>query len=160
MVADDLNKSEIKARDVKLLNKIGASSSRYNVYYPKVFNEDRSWHNYSNPEFQNVESLYATGRGYFASLQDFSNAAERLKDYVGEATMVAHDRAEFIKVVLRVKDLVESEKFDDEFQNKRDADEIRDLVNQIINEADKKTLHSFKDRLIKIRSLLGDIQKE
>lgn len=186
LVVSDIKKSEVLNRDIKLLNRIGVSSARYNVYYPKTYNADRSWHDYNNLEFHNVEKLYITGRDYYASLQDASNAAERLQDYLseekreviqnvriegdvsegrlqiianntGQAVVVNNEKMEFKDILLEIKTHVDSDEFENELQNKRDADEIRSYVNKIIAEADKKPVASFKDMLNQICLMLDNV---
>lgn len=95
-IIDDLNlvisaidQNNISAREINLLRKIGQNSINYNVNdYPKSFkgHDNYSWHDYGNPDFHNIEDMYAHGRDFFVTLQDATNAASRLEDYMSTQT--------------------------------------------------------------------------
>lgn len=72
----------ITEREVKLLRKIGKNSVGFNHDYGKYFKEEYEWRDYGNPEFEIAESIYQHGRDFFVTLQDASNAAGRLEDYM------------------------------------------------------------------------------
>ncbi|AOM34610.1 hypothetical protein EWI08_02865 [Enterococcus faecium] len=72
----------ISEREIKLLRKIGKNSVQFNHSYGKYFKEEYEWREYGNPEFEIVESIYQHGRDFFVTLQDASNAAGRLEDYM------------------------------------------------------------------------------
>lgn len=97
-IIEDLNRvntsiehNTISDRDVILLRKIGKNSINYNINdYPKSYKggDNERWHDYGNPEFRNVEDMYADGRDFFVTLQDAVNAASRLEDYVNNQNVI------------------------------------------------------------------------
>lgn len=97
-IIEDLNRvktsiehNTILDRDVILLRKIGKNSINYNINdYPKSYKggDNERWHDYGNPEFRNVEDMYADGRDFFVTLQDAVNAASRLEDYVNNQNVI------------------------------------------------------------------------
>ena len=82
IIESALEKNFISEREVKLLRKIGRNSVEFNHNYGKYFKEEYEWHDYGNPEFEVAESIYQHGRDFFVTLQDASNAAARLEDYM------------------------------------------------------------------------------
>lgn len=82
IIESALEGNSISEREVKLLKKIGKNSFKFNHNYGKYFKEEYEWRDYGNPEFEIAESIYQHGRDFFVTLQDASNAAERLEDYM------------------------------------------------------------------------------
>ena len=72
----------ISEREVKLLKKIGKNSFEFNLNYGKYFKEEYEWRDYENSGVKIAESIYQHGRDFFVTLQDASNAAVRLEDYM------------------------------------------------------------------------------
>lgn len=72
----------ISEKEVKLLKEIGKKSLEYKNNYRKYFKEEYEWREYKNPKFKIAESIYQQGRDFFTALQDASNAAMRLEDYI------------------------------------------------------------------------------
>lgn len=72
----------ITKREVALLKKVGENASEYNRRYGLDYHENESWHCYGDSSFSIIEEIYGNGRDFFASLQDASNAASRLEDYM------------------------------------------------------------------------------
>ena len=72
----------ITEREVALLKTVGENASEYNRRYGIDYHENVSWHCYGNQIFSIIENIYADGRDFFVTLQDASNAASRLEDYM------------------------------------------------------------------------------
>lgn len=70
--------------DVDLLWKVGKRAIINGDDNKKCYKsrDDGYWHDYDNPEFRMVETIYATFGDYCAMLWDVTNAASRLKDYI------------------------------------------------------------------------------
>ncbi len=81
LIKDSIENDRITQREVHLLRKIGENAVRYNIQYGQTYKSER-WHDYGNPDFKAAEEIYCKGRDYFVTLQDASNAAARLEDYV------------------------------------------------------------------------------
>jgi len=84
-ILKSISEDTIFNRDVALLKNIGTISIEHNDKYGTVYHEELSrWYGekYSDPNFRQMERLYAEGRDLFGTLMDASNAAERLKDYM------------------------------------------------------------------------------
>ena len=101
-IIEDLNRvntsiehNTISDRDVILLRKIGKNSINYNINdYPKSYKggDNERWHDYGNPEFRNVEDMYADGRDFFVTLQDAVNAASRLENSCNSEIMPIEEK--------------------------------------------------------------------
>lgn len=78
----------ISSREVDLLRKIGVKSREFNNEYGRTYKEEYGWKKYGEADFRVVEQLYASGRDFFVSLQDASNAASRLSDYINTKPIV------------------------------------------------------------------------
>lgn len=80
----------ISEREVKLLKKIGVKAVENNCEYGRIYKEESNWKDYSNPKFRIVEKLYKEGRDFFVTLQDATNASNRLRDYMNKQQKVIH----------------------------------------------------------------------
>lgn len=83
-VLDAINSKSLTKEKVELFKKIGIrsiSNGEDNKKYYKIKDEGY-WHEYDNPDFRIVESIYAQFGDYCANLWDVLNAAHRLMDYV------------------------------------------------------------------------------
>lgn len=69
---------------VELLRKISARARQSSEDNRRCFKnqENGYWHDYGNPDFDRIESIYRMFGDYCATLLDASNAAHRLNDYV------------------------------------------------------------------------------
>lgn len=72
----------ITKKEVNLLMKIGNKSADFNDEFGKTYKEDDYWKKYGDKDFQVVEEIYGETRDFFVTLQDASNAANRLEDYM------------------------------------------------------------------------------
>lgn len=79
---------KITRKEVRLLRRIGLTAKKFNEQYGTTYKESNKWKDYSNPNFLNTEEIYNEGREYFITLQDASNAAVRLKDYIDENPVI------------------------------------------------------------------------
>lgn len=77
-----IQQDKITEREVRLLRHIGKKAIEFNHEYGRTFKEEFDWRDYGNPDFTVAEDLYADGRDYFVTLQDATNAAARLNDYI------------------------------------------------------------------------------
>lgn len=82
-IKDSIESNCITKREVTLLSKIGHMAKEYNFNYGSTYHEDeRHWHRYGDPFFSTIEKMYGEGRDFFVTLQDASNAASRMEDYM------------------------------------------------------------------------------
>ena len=82
IILTSIENNTITEKEVSLLNNIGRRASKFNTEYGKTYKESESWKDYGDTWFNLVEEMYSHGRDYFVSIQDASNAALRLKDYI------------------------------------------------------------------------------
>lgn len=81
----------ITEKEVNLLRGIGRKSREYNSEYPRTYREEsRYWHKYGNKDFLIAEQTYQKGRDYFVTMQDASNAAFRLEDYMQKGQTISN----------------------------------------------------------------------
>lgn len=78
----------ITEKKVVLLGNIGKNSREYNREYGKTYKDEHSWKDYGNPDFRVAEEVYGKGRDYFVTMQDASNAAYRLEDYMEKGYVI------------------------------------------------------------------------
>lgn len=170
LIVNSIDHNTITARDITLLQKIGRNSINYNVnIYPKSFkgHENYSWHDYGNPDFCNIEDMYAHGRDFFVTLQDAVNAASRLEDYMNTQNTINNtmningnvsnsqfqqgtinssqsqnisndfDYSKALEILSEIQKYTSTEMFDQDFGI--NADELRQLINEAIECAQQKT---------------------
>lgn len=82
LIATAITEERLTKREIELMRKIGKNAVEYNIDFGKTFKEDSGWKEYDNKDFRIVEQLYAEGRDYFVTMQDASNVAPRLMDYI------------------------------------------------------------------------------
>lgn len=82
IILTSIENNTITEKEVNLLNNIGIRAYKFNTEYGKTYKENDSWKDYGDTLFGIVEDLYSHGRDYFVSIEDASNAALRLKDYI------------------------------------------------------------------------------
>lgn len=83
IVKNSIENNCITKREVNLLSKIGEMAKEYNCNYGSDYYEDEvRWHQYGDTVFSIIEKMYAEGRDFFVTLQDASNAASRMEDYM------------------------------------------------------------------------------
>lgn len=78
----------VSKREVNLLRKIGEKSKEFNREYGQTYLEEDEWKEYENIDFKIAEEMYRKGREYFVTIQDASNAAYRLEDYMSSSNVV------------------------------------------------------------------------
>lgn len=173
LIIDAIDKNVITIKEVNLLRKIGQNSINYNVNnYPKSFkgNKNYSWHDYGNPDFHNIEEMYAHGRDFFVTLQDAANAASRLEYYMSAQNTVNNtinitgnitnsqlqqgtinssqsqeisstfDYAIALDILSEIQKYTSNEMFDHDFG--KNADELRQLINEAFECAQQKQQES------------------
>ncbi len=188
MVQYAINSGCVLQREVDLLRKIGVKAIEYNTSeYPYSWNCDNreGWKEYNNPDFKVIEDMYAQGRDYFVSLQDATNAASRLEDYMSDSKQIynnisiggnannlqiqqgtvnsnqIYEKNEFdyesaLAMLKQIQAYSTNELFEKEFGET--ADEIKALVNDAIAKAEeKKDSKHIKDALTKIGSFAGAV---
>jgi len=74
----------VTTKEVRLIRKIGTNSIQYNREYGRTYKEESRWKDYGNPDFRLAEEIYRKGRDYFVTLQDATNVAARMEDYMSE----------------------------------------------------------------------------
>lgn len=81
---ESINSHTLTQGKVELFRKVGVRAFQNSDDNKKYFKlrDDGYWHDYGNPEFAMVETIYAMFGDYCATLWDISNAASRLKDYI------------------------------------------------------------------------------
>lgn len=187
MVKGSIEKMCITQRDIILLRKIGRKAIEYNNEYPRTYkSEKRYWHDYGNPDFEIVEKMYAKGRDYFVTLQDAGNAAARLEDYMNKGEIINNTMnisgsvtgsqiqqgtinstqgmindnefpyEKIADILKQIEHYSASEFFDEEFRDK--AEEVREIVNEVIKATEKKEEPSkIKRALEKIKGLASGV---
>lgn len=88
LVKNSIVNSMVSDREIKLLRKIGVKAREFNKEYGQTYREEREWKKYGEPDFKIAEEMYAKGRDYFVTMQDASNAAARLEDYMSDSKVV------------------------------------------------------------------------
>ena len=91
LISDAISQDKVTKREVGLLQKIGMRAVEFNtVDYPASYKgrDAHLWKDYGNPDFKNIEDMYAHGRDFFVTLQDAANAATRLEDYMNESKTI------------------------------------------------------------------------
>lgn len=91
IIVKAIQEDKITEREVRLLRNIGKKAIEFNHEYGKTFKEEYRWRDYGNPDFKVAEDLYAHGRDYFVTLQDATNAAARLNDYVSTPPSITNN---------------------------------------------------------------------
>lgn len=89
LIIKAIKNDSITEREVKLLQKAGRNSLNFNREYGRTYNEECRWKDYNDPLFQIAEEMYQKGRDYFVTLQDASNAASRLNDYISHKPQIS-----------------------------------------------------------------------
>lgn len=83
LVKSAIEKDYVTEKEVTLLKSIGHNAIDYNIEYGKTYKEDlHIWSDYNNSNFKIAEEIYKEGRDYFVTMQDVSNAAHRLEEYM------------------------------------------------------------------------------
>lgn len=78
-----LQKGKITKKEVNTLKSIGERSIEFNKKYSSTFNRDGAeWRDYGNKNFRYIEEIFIEGIDYFATLEDASNAADRLLEFI------------------------------------------------------------------------------
>lgn len=90
IIKESIIADKITKREVALLKKIGLKASEFNKEYGKTYKEEYMWKDYENSDFRVAEDLYAKGRDFFVTLQDASNASNRLEDYISELNPITN----------------------------------------------------------------------
>jgi len=79
--------SEIERHHISRLSHLGKTAREFNIDIGKVWHHNVSPYamdeDYQNPDFKTLEKMYAVGRNMAIDMMDLSNAANRLKDYLG-----------------------------------------------------------------------------
>lgn len=171
--------NSITGREVKLLSNIGRKALEYNAEYPKTFKRDAYWHEYGNPDFEAAEKIYCKGRDYFVTLQDASNAAYRLEDYMNNRPIinntlniggsvsdsqiqqgsnnsiqtVASDNFDYevvLNVLKQIEDCFDNSNFQKDFRD--NADSVKSIVKETIE------LVNHKEEPSKIKKALSTLK--
>lgn len=186
-IVSDLNlikpaiiKNCITEKEVKLLFNIGKKSFEYNGNYALAFKVNYNWHEYSNTDFRIAEEMYCTGRDYFVTLQDATNAAARLENYMDkghvthntlnimgsvsgsqiqqgttESSQTMSENGFFdydaaLKILLKIEKIFSSEDFLGDFGDKSET--VKEIVAETIEMVNRKEKPS------KIKSALNNLK--
>lgn len=87
IILDAINADRITAREINLMKNIYRVSVENEEYSWKSFKGkggECRWHDYGNPLFKKSETMYSSGRDFFVTLRDVSNAVARMEDYMKE----------------------------------------------------------------------------
>ncbi|MCC5910032.1 MAG: hypothetical protein JJT76_06305 [Clostridiaceae bacterium] len=91
IISNAIKDDRVSEKEVKLLAKIGKKAREFNNEYGRTYKDESRWKKYGDKDFKVAENLYARGRDYFVSLQDASNAACRLEDYITTVPAVTNN---------------------------------------------------------------------
>lgn len=167
LVKLSLEKNCITKKEVNLLRNIGVKANSYNHEYGRTFREDKKdWHDYGNPDFREVEEIYGRGWDYFVTMQDASNAAARLEDYMEKGQVInntlsihgsvsgsqiqqgttnstqameavnAFDYAQVLDVIGKIKRSTQSEDFNIDFGEK--SVEVKQIIDDTLRMVETK----------------------
>lgn len=181
LVKLSLEKNCITEKEVNLLRNIGVKANSYNHEYGRTLREDkRDWHDYGNPDFRGVEEIYARGRDYFVTMQDASNAAARLEDYMEKGQITnntlsihgsvsgsqiqqgttnstqamevvnAFDYAQVLDVISKIKRSTQSEDFNIDFGEK--SVEVKQIIDDTLR------MVETKEEPTKIKKMLNTLK--
>lgn len=148
----------ITEREVKLLRKIGSQAWQFNREYGKTYKEEYNWKKYGEPDFKIAESMYAKGRDYFVTLQDASNAAGRLEDYMNTIPSVINntlsigDNATGVQVQQGTVSSTQTMSVNQEF----DYEKVSKVLHEIQTYMDLPMFGStFKDNTTEVRQVVS-----
>ena len=91
IILDAINADRITAREINLMKNIYRVSVENEEYSWKSFkgkSGECRWHDYGNPLFKKAETMYSSGRDFFVTLIDVSNAVARMEDYMKDDNTV------------------------------------------------------------------------
>lgn len=88
LIINSIENSNISNKEVRLLERIGINAIDFNHEYGRTYKEESRWKKYGDNTFKIAENMYAQGRDYFVTLQDATNAANRLKDYINTSPSI------------------------------------------------------------------------
>ena len=173
----------ITEKEVTLLRNIGRRSIEFNNEYGRTYKEDLDyWSDYANHNFKIAEEIYAKGRDYFVTMQDATNAAYRLEDYMekghqtnntinisGNVTssqlqqgaanstqkMIVESNFDYenaLKVLNKINDSLIEEELQEDFGDK--ADEIKTLLEKSIEMVKNK---EEPTKIINIFTIIKDL---
>lgn len=157
-----INNNRITNREVELLKNIGVISIKLNQEYGLIYHEDTLWHEYDNSNFKIAEDLYGTGRDYFVTLQDASNAAERLKQYINNDVFITNNSTNFINngVVNNLQQGNDNTIMIENQHSISDIQEINELLKQLIDNLDRYFDKNQNEKQIEAKKTIESIQKE
>jgi len=74
---------EVQKNHISRLRSLAKTAHELNLDFGRVWHREYGPKEYGEPNFSNVEKIYARGRDMVADMLDLSNAAARLEDYLG-----------------------------------------------------------------------------
>lgn len=86
IIVDAIDNDNITKREITLMRNIYKCTIQNEEFSWKTYkgHENGYWHDYGNPEFDEIENLYGKGRDFFITLKDVGNAVSRMEDYMKE----------------------------------------------------------------------------
>ena len=181
LITKAIENGSITEREVRLLRKIGINARDYNNEYGRTYKEEYRWKKYGDEDFKVAEDMYAKGRDYFVTLQDATNAAARLNDYINTLPPVTYnqitqeisgnsnqvsainngimilnnlDTKQLIEEIKEAKSQISSLDIDDKVKNY--VNELLYKVSIAAKDEDRQQLQSFKDQFIAFASGAGE----
>jgi hypothetical protein len=75
--------TEVQENHISRLRSLAKTADDLNIDFGRVWHREYKPKDYGEPNFSNVEKIYALGRDMVVDMLDLSNAAARLEDYLG-----------------------------------------------------------------------------
>lgn len=75
---------EVRPDHYKRLKTLGRTAIELNQDFGKIWHQNYKNKEYGNPQFRDVEQIYQDGRDRAVSLQDLTNLAARIEDFIGK----------------------------------------------------------------------------
>lgn len=157
LIDQSIAKGKITDKDIRLLKNIGNISIENNSRYGKA------WHG-NNVDFGTYEELYnklyCDGRDYFVTLQDASNAAERLKDYKNSAgTNIVYNNTYNANGTYIQQGVTGDATINNTFNN-YDLEQINSLINKVLDNIDRYFEKEDKEDKEEAREMIEVIKDE
>lgn len=158
LVKKSIENNCITEKEVVLLRNIGRKSSEYNREYGKTYNEDETWKDYGNPVFIVAEDVYANGRDYFVTMQDASNAASRLEDYMVKGQVINNTMSFTAPVTgSQIQQNTTNSSQVMSLENNFDYDKVMDVLNKIQKTTNSSDFQEdFEEKAEQVKEIVSE----
>ncbi len=91
--------SEVQENHISRLRSLAKTAHDLNIDFGRVWHQEYKPKDYGEPNFSNVEKIYALGRDMVVDMLDLSNAAARLEDFIGMKSGTTGKQRDFKKYI-------------------------------------------------------------